>query len=119
MATWEDVQRIAQSLPDTVESTHYGDPSFKVADRAFVTLTSRFENAIVIRCTEDEQQLLCSALPDVYFITPHYEGWSGVVMRLDAADENELAGAIEDSYAFVKALPPKRRRAARTRGGSR
>jgi hypothetical protein len=110
MATWEDVRRICASLPDTVESTHFNDPSFKVADRAFATLTRRFENALVIRCTEDEQQLLCSARPDVYFITPHYEGWSGVVMHLDAADEEELAGALEDSYAFVKALPPKRSR---------
>jgi hypothetical protein len=110
MATWEDVKRIALALPGSVESTHYNDPAFKVDDRAYVTLTSRFEGAVVLRCTIDEQQLLISARPDVYFITPHYEGWSGVVLRLGAADEEELAGALEDSYAFVKALPPKRQR---------
>ena len=108
------MKRIAGALPGAEESTHYRDPSFKVDDRAFVTLTSHFENALALRCTLEEQQLLIRARPDVYFVTPHYEGWSGVVMHLDAADEDELAGALEDSYAFVKALPPKRR----TRRGS-
>src|SRR4051794_33015032 len=106
---WDDVRRIGATLAGTVESTHYGDPSLKVDERAYATLTRRFEDAVVIRCTLEEQQLLIRARPDVYFITPHYEGWSGVVLRLVAADEDELAGALEDSYAFVKALPPKRR----------
>jgi hypothetical protein len=110
MATWEDVRRLAVALPETEESTHYGDPSFKVGDRAFVTLTRRFDGAIVLRCPAGEQELLCRARPDVYFVTPHYEGWSGVVLRLEPTDEEELAGALEDSYAFVRALPPKRAR---------
>ena len=104
------MRRLGAALPGTEESTHYRDPSLKVDDRAYATLTSRFPNALVVRCSVEEQQLLIRARPDVYFITPHYEGWSGVVMHLDAADEDELAGALEDSYAFVKALPPKRRR---------
>jgi hypothetical protein len=118
VADWDDVRRIASALPGSVESTHYRDPAYKVDDRAFVTLTSRFENAIVIRCTLDEQQLLIRARPDVYFITPHYEGWAGVVMRLAPADEEELAGALEDSYAFVKALPPKRKRPRQPAAGA-
>jgi hypothetical protein len=110
VATWEDVRRIAGALPDAAESTHYGQPAFKVAERAFVKISSREADAIVVRCTIDEQQLLCRARPEVYFMTPHYEGWPGVLMRLDGAEEEELAGALEDSYAFVKAMPPKRAR---------
>ena len=108
MATWEDACRIASALPDVEESTSYGRPAFKVKGRAFVN-TSREEGAIFLRCPDDEAELLIGARPDVYFVTPHYAGW-GVLLRLDAADEEELAGAIEDSYALQRDKPPVRPR---------
>ena len=48
------------------------------------------------------------ARPDAYFTTPHYGGWEAVLVRLDAVDEEELAGRIEDSYAFMASKKKKR-----------
>jgi hypothetical protein len=114
---WEDVKRIALGLPDAEEGTSWGKPAFKIKNRAFVH-PSREDGAVFLPLADDDARLLISARPDVYFLTPHYEGW-GVLVRLDAADENELAGAIEDAYAFQAAKPPVRPRAARTRRGTR
>jgi hypothetical protein len=113
MATWEDVRRVAAALPDVEESTSYGRPAFKVKGRAFVN-TSREEDAIFLRCADDEAQLLIRARPDVYFLTPHYQGW-GVLLRLAAADDDELAGAVEDSYALQRDKPPLRHRRRNSR----
>jgi hypothetical protein len=117
MPSWDDVRRIALALAGAEESTHYGGAAVKVNGRAFVNPSS-IDGAIMLRCSDEEARLLISAKPDVYFLTPHYEGW-GVLLRLDAADADELAGAIEDSYAHERAKKPLRpRTAARARRGS-
>jgi hypothetical protein len=49
------------------------------------------------------------ARPDVYFLTPHYEGWQCVLVRLDAAEDEELLARLEDAYAFIQAKRPKKK----------
>jgi hypothetical protein len=109
MPTWDDVRRIALTLPDVEDTTTYGRPCFKVNGRPFVN-TGRVEGAIVTRAPDEERDLLIAARPDAYFVTPHYDGWEAVLVRLDAVDEDELAGRLEDSYAFIRDKPKRRRR---------
>jgi hypothetical protein len=109
MFTWDDVARIARSLPDAEETTSYRQPCFKVNGRPFLN-TGHEAGAIVTRAPDEERDLLIRAKPDVYFVTPHYVGWEAVLVRLDTVDEEELAGRIEDSYAFMRAKRPARRR---------
>jgi hypothetical protein len=107
--TWVDVRRIALALPGAEEATSHGHPCFKVNGRPFVN-RGRVDGAIVTRAPDEERDLLISARPDVYFVTPHYEGWEAVLVRLDAVDEDELAGRIEDSWEFISRKKPARRR---------
>jgi hypothetical protein len=99
--TWPDVVRLALALPGTEESTYYGKPAVKVAKRFFACVSSHEAGALVVPCPAEEAPLLCRALPEVYCTTPHYEGWDGVLARLDAIDEEELAGRLEDAYGYV------------------
>jgi hypothetical protein len=109
MLTWDDVRRIASAFPDAEDTTSYGRPCFKVNGRPFVN-TGRVAGAIVTRAPDVERDLLISARPDAYFVTPHYLGWEAVLVRLDAVDEDELAGRLEDSYAFIRDKPKRRKR---------
>lgn len=109
MPTWEDVCRIAAALPGADKSTSYGKPCFKVGGRAFVN-RGREPGVIVTRASNDEVELLIRARPDLYFITPHYEGWQCVLARIDEIDEDELAGRIEDAWEYVAAKPKVRNR---------
>ena len=44
----------------------------------------------------------CSAATlATYFTTPHYEGSSYVLVRLEAIDKDELAGLIEDAWRLT------------------
>ncbi len=108
MATWEDVRRICLALPDVLESTSYRHPAFKVNGRPFVS-ASREEGAISTRAPDEEVELLIRVRPDVYFLTPHYEGWQCVLVRLAAVDDEELLGRLEDAYAFVQAKRPRKK----------
>jgi hypothetical protein len=109
MAGWEDVRLIAAALPGAEESRSYGKPCFRVHGKAFVNI-GRIDGTIVTRAGEEEIELLIRAKPDVYFLTPHYEGWSCVLVRLDAVDEDELAGRLEDAWELVAAKASRRKR---------
>ncbi len=109
MPSWDDVRRIALSLPGAEETTTYGRPCFKVNGRPFVN-TGRVEGAIVTRAPDEERDLLIAANPDVYFVTPHYDGWEAVLVRLDAVDKEELAGRLEDSWEFMSSKKATRKR---------
>ena len=41
--------------------------------------------------------------PDVFFITPHYEGYPAVLVRLEAVDPAMLAELIEDAWRLQAA----------------
>jgi hypothetical protein len=103
VATWPDVLRLALVLPGAEQSTHYGKPAVKVGGRFFTCMSSHEPGALVVPCPAPEARLLCASLPDVYYLTPHYEGGDAVLARLDAIDEEELAGRVEDAYAHVVA----------------
>src|SRR5665213_3855902 len=81
MADWEDVRRIATALPDAEESTSYGKPCVKVRGKAFVN-AGREPGVIVTRAGDEDIELLIRARPDLYFLTPHYEGWHCVLVAL-------------------------------------
>jgi hypothetical protein len=107
--TWADVERIAAALPGAEAATTYGQPCFKVNGRPFVNV-GRVAGAIVTRAPDVERDLLIAARPDAYFTTPHYDAWEAVLVRLEAVDEDELAGRLEDSHAFMAAKRPARTR---------
>ncbi len=104
MATWEDVRRVCLALPNVEERKE----TFRTNGRIFVNM-SREPGAISTRAPQDELELLLQTRPDVYFLTPHYVGWDAVLVRLDAVEENELAGRIEDAYAFIDAKRPRKK----------
>jgi hypothetical protein len=69
--------------------------------------------ALATRVPYEEALLLIEARPDVYFTTPHYEGYDAVLTRLEAIDDEELAGRIEDAWSFAVAQLRPRARAGR------
>lgn len=103
MATWATVKKLGRKLPEVEESTWVGTPSLKVRKRSFVRL--RAPDVIVVLVDLDEKQALLRAEPDVFFTTPHYDGYPAMLVRLSAIDDDELAEVLEDSWRRVA---PKR-----------
>jgi hypothetical protein len=101
VTTWPDVLRVALTLPETEESTSYRMPCAKVRGRTFLNMSPHEDGALVLRCPVEERELLLAARPDLYFVTPHYAASDCVLTRLEAIDGDELAGRVEDAYAFV------------------
>jgi hypothetical protein len=52
-----------------------------------------------------DAEALLKGEPDVFFITPHYDGYPAVLVRLEAVDPAQLAELIEDAW---RVQAPKR-----------
>ena len=53
----------------------------------------------------DEKETLLAAEPDVFFTTPHYDGYPAVLVRLSAIEPDELREVLVESWRRVA---PKR-----------
>ena len=112
MATWDDVRRLARALPETEESTGYGQPSWKVRGKTFVwdrplrgtDLRALGETApdgpilgVWVEHVGAKEALLADD-PGVFFTTPHFAGHASVLVRLDVITLDELAELIEEAW---------------------
>jgi hypothetical protein len=103
MATWKTVRALAKKLPEVEESTWFNTPSFKVRKKSFVRLKE--DDVIVVLVDLDEKEALLRAEPDVFFQTPHYEGYPAMLVRLSAVEPDELREVLTDAWRRVA---PKR-----------
>ena len=98
MADWSTVRELALDLPEVEES---GEEriAFRVRGKLFAwAARERDGGGLGIRVEREEKQLILDSDPDVYFTSPHYEGWPGVQIRLEAIGEDELRERLEDAW---------------------
>ncbi|MGZ4325814.1 MAG: MmcQ/YjbR family DNA-binding protein [Solirubrobacteraceae bacterium] len=112
MATWDEVRRIALALPDTSERQSHGHPTWRVKDKLFVwdrplrksdllalgedaptgpILGARVEHLIA-------KEALLADDPDVFFTTPHFDGYPAVLVALDRISLEELNEVIVEAW---------------------
>ncbi|RKN40612.1 MmcQ/YjbR family DNA-binding protein [Micromonospora endolithica] len=128
MATWDDVRRIALSLPETTEKPSYdGLPAWKVRDKGFVwERPLRRADLEALGDAAPAGPILGARVPDlgarealladdpaVYFTTPHLDGYPAVLVRLARIDTDELTELITEAW-YARA--PKRLAAAHRAG---
>ena len=98
MAPWADVVELGLRLPEVEESTWFGTPSLKVRDKSMCRLRAD-PDALVLRVLDvEDAQALVRGQPDVFFSTPHYDGWPYVLVRLEAVSREQLEELIEDAW---------------------
>lgn len=123
MATWDDVRRLALSLPETAERPSYGGaPAWTVRGRAFVWERPLHKKELdeapapltgpvlgVHVADEGVKQALLADRPQVFFTTSHFDGYPAVLVRLEMAGEDELREVLTEAWL---ARAPKRLAAA-------
>jgi hypothetical protein len=119
VAGWDDVRRIALALPETSEQTSRDLASWRVRDKGFVwerplrpgdlralgdsaptgpILGARVEHLIA-------KEALLADNPEVFFTTPHFDGYPAVLVRLDKITAGDLEEVIVEAWL---ARAPKR-----------
>jgi hypothetical protein len=103
MPTWEDVVELGTRLPGVEVGTSFGTPALKVRKKGICRLRSN-PDALVIRVTDmGEREMLLRSEPELFFTTPHYDGWPYLLVRLDTVPRDELAELLEDAWRVFAA----------------
>jgi hypothetical protein len=98
MAEWEDVVAIGLRFPEVEETKWFGTAALKVQGKGMCRLRTG-PDALVLRVIDiGDREALMRGNPDVYFTTPHYDGYPYVLVRLEAVDPGELEELIEDAW---------------------
>ena len=105
MLAWADVVAIGRALPEVEEGTWYRTPCLRVRKKSFCRLKEDGETLVVRVVDLQDKEALLRGNPDVYFTTPHYDGYPYVLVRLADADPAELRELLEDAWRMVA---PKR-----------
>jgi hypothetical protein len=117
MATIDDVRAIALALPGVEERAngHTGDPAWRVTSGQFAGVRGPRATdlrqlaelgrewpdgeVIVVRVGSlEEKDELLTASPEISFSIPHFDGYPGVLVRLDAVDRDRLEEIITDAW---------------------
>jgi hypothetical protein len=112
VATWDDVRRLALSLPEAEERESRGRLQWRIGERLFVwerplrnsdlralgdaapegpILGARVEHLVA-------KEALLADDPSVYFTTPHFDGYPAVLVRLDVIGVDELEELVIEAW---------------------
>ena len=98
MPSWDDVVAIGLKLPGVEVATSYGTPALKVKGKGMCRLRTD-PDALVVRVLDlADREALLQGSPEVFFSTPHYDGYPYVLVRLGAVGRDELIELIEDAW---------------------
>ncbi|HEY9410207.1 MAG TPA: hypothetical protein VIP77_11560 [Jiangellaceae bacterium] len=109
MATWDDVRDIASELPETIERS---DREWRIRDKGFAWerplrradrdhLGDAAPDGPILGVWVPDlgvKEALLGSAPDVYFTTPHFDGYRAVLVRLDVIDVDELRELLVEAW---------------------
>jgi hypothetical protein len=113
MAGWDDVRAIALALPETEERpSHGGSASWRVRDKLFAweRPLRRADREALGDATPDgailgarvehlvAKEAVLASNPDVFFTTPHFDGYPSVLVVLDRIEMSELEEVITEAW---------------------
>jgi hypothetical protein len=119
MASWDDVRRIALALPETSEQSSRDLASWRVRDKGFVwerplrpadlrALGNRAPSGPILGARVEHlvaKEALLADDPDVFFTTPHFDGYPAILVQLDRITVEDLEEVIVEAWL---ARAPKR-----------
>ena len=97
MKDWDAVAAFALSLPETEVSTSYSQPAIKVRDKMFVS-TGHEGGSFHVRSPHAEKAVLIETDPAIFWQTPHYANWPGLLVRYGAVDIDRVQVVIARAW---------------------
>ena len=109
MATWDDVRDIASELPETTERSAN---DWRIRDKGFAWerplrradldhLGAPAPDGPILGVWVPDlgvKEALLASAPDIYFTTPHFDGYRAVLVRLDVIDVGELRELLVEAW---------------------
>jgi hypothetical protein len=112
MADWDDVDRLALALPGATAGTSYGNRAWKVGGKGFAwerplrkpdleALGDAAPEGPILGATVEHliaKEALLADDPDVYFTTPHFDGYPAILVRLERIAVGDLEELLAEAW---------------------
>lgn len=109
MATWEDVRGLALALPEVVERSPLDwrirdkmlawERPLRRADVKVLGVAAPDGDVLAVWVPDlGVKEALLAAEPQVYFTTPHFDGYKAVLVRLAEIDADELREILTEAW---------------------
>ena len=101
---FDAVRKIGLALPGVRESMAWGAPALKLRGKLLAcvpTHRSAETGSLMVRVNFADRAELLAAAPDIYYVTEHYVGYSGVLVRLSRITPNVLRDLLGIAHKFV------------------
>ncbi len=114
MASWDDVRRIALGLPETSERSSRDNAQWRVRDKLFVwerplrpadlrALGAAAPTGPILGVRVEHlgaKEALLADDPEVFFTTPHFDGYAAILVRLDEVALDVLEELIIEAWVL-------------------
>ena len=110
--TATEFRRMALSLPDTAEGSHFHVADFRVGGKIFATLAYEKEGCGVLLLTPEQQAGMIADAPQIFLPVPNKWGEKGATLvRLAKVKPDILEGALRTAWTTRqrKSSRPKKR----------
>jgi hypothetical protein len=112
VATFEDVGRLALALPETSEAISRENRHWRVKDKGFVwerplrrsdleALGDGAPDGPILGVRTEHlgaKEAMLASDPEVYFTTPHFDGYPAVLVQLDKVSVEELQEIVVEAW---------------------
>jgi len=112
VATWEDVRRIALALPETSERLSRDLSQWRVKDKLFIwerplrradieALGDNVPDGPILGARVEHsgaKEALLADDPDLFFTTPHFDGYPAILVRLDRISAEDLHEVVVEAW---------------------
>jgi hypothetical protein len=106
----ETVRELALALPEVEETSPWGARGFKARGKLMACQaihSSAEPGSLMVRIHANLRDELLASEPDVYYLTPHYETYPSVLVRLARTNRNALKKLLGTAWLFVTSDAPK------------
>ncbi|MFC5405850.1 MmcQ/YjbR family DNA-binding protein [Cohnella soli] len=113
MMTVQEVRDYCLSLPETIESEHWGKPSFRIRNK-IIAVIQPDGYTVTIKSTAEDKAYYAEIEPSVYRIDESYATVHYLNVHLPLAERAEVQGLIRKAWCafapkkLVKALEASR-----------
>jgi hypothetical protein len=115
MTTWDEVLEFLKGLPEVEEDATGKREVARVRgtiiaypagnDRSRPDSAAEDEEFVIVKIDRRERAVLLQEAPDTFFVTPHYQNYPGVIVRLATVGADQLRELLVDAWRLAA---PKR-----------